>query len=81
VNYQHLKKNLNVIVEPNGNIHLTRRTKLNQDFQKKKPIKRLHKTWIKGLRKSTSTKIKSKKEKKNKKTDDTPVFLILMVNH
>jgi hypothetical protein len=70
-----LEKNLNVIVEPNGNVHLTKRTKLNKNFKKKKPTKRLQKLWIKGLQKPTSTTTtKPKKEKKNKKTDNAPVF-------
>jgi len=69
-----IDKNLNVIVEPTGNVHLTKRKKLNNNFKKKKPTKRLYKTWTKGLEKPTSTKIKSKKEKKNKKDEDKPVF-------
>jgi hypothetical protein len=70
-----IEKNLNVIVEPNGNIHLTKRTKLNNNFKKKKPIKRLNKTWIKGVQKPSSIKTKPKKENKNKKQDeDKPVF-------
>ncbi len=69
-----LEKNLNVIVEPNGNVHLTKRTKLNNNFKKKKPIKRLHKIWTKGLQKPISTKTKSKKEKNNKKDEEIPVF-------
>jgi len=74
VNYLHLKKNVNVIVEPSGNIHLTRRTTLNKNYKKKKPTKRLQKTWTTGLEKRSSIKTKSKKEKKLKKDEDTPVF-------
>jgi len=75
VNYQLLKKNLNVIVEPSGAINLTKRTKLNKNFKKNKPIKRLHKTWTQGLKQTPSvTKAKSKKEKKNKKDQETPDF-------
>jgi hypothetical protein len=69
-----IEKNLNVIVEPSGNIHLTKRKKLNSNYKKKKPTKRLYKTWTKGLPKPSSTKFKSKQEKKNKRNDDTPVF-------
>ncbi|CAF4633879.1 unnamed protein product [Rotaria sp. Silwood1] len=72
-----LEKNLNVIVEPSGNIHLTKRTKLSNNVNKKKPIKRLQKTWIKGIQQQQqlrSTKTKSKKEKKINKDEDLPVF-------
>jgi len=69
-----IDKNLNVIVEPSGNVHLTKRKTLNKNFKTKKPTKRLYKTWTKGLEKPTSTKIKPKKEKKNKKDEDKPVF-------
>ena len=70
-----LEKNLNVIVEPSGNIHLTKRTKLNKNFQKKKPIKRLQKTWLKGVQQQSSMKkLKPKKEKILKKDEDTPNF-------
>lgn len=69
-----VEKNLNVIVEANGNVHLTKRTKLNNGFKKKKPTKRSIKTWTKGLHTSKSATTKPKKESKNKKTDDTPVF-------
>ena len=67
-----VEKNLHVIVEPNGNIHLTKRTKLSENFKKKKPTKRLVKTWTKGIKQPSSTTTKPKKE--NKKVDDTPVF-------
>lgn len=67
-------KNLNVIVEANGNVHLTKRTKLNNNFKKKKPTKRLYKTWTKGLPTTQSTKPKVTKEKKKKINDETPVF-------
>jgi len=68
-------KNLNVIVEANGNIHLTKRTKLNKQYKKKKPTKRLQKTWTKGIQqRRTTTKTKPKKEKNIKKVEDVPVF-------
>ncbi len=67
-----LDNNLNVIVEPNGHVRLTTRKTLQNNFQKKKPTKRLYKTWTKGVQKQSSTK--PKKEKKNTKTDDAPVF-------
>ncbi|CAF0926399.1 unnamed protein product [Rotaria sordida] len=70
-----LEKNLNVIVGPNGKINLTKRTKLNNNnIKKKKPTKRLQKTWIKGIQQQRSTKTKPKKEKKTKKGEDLPVF-------
>jgi hypothetical protein len=69
-----IEKNLNVIVEPNGNVHLTQRKKLNSNYKKKKPTKRLIKTWTKGLPTQSSTKLQSKKDKKNKIKDDTLVF-------
>jgi len=69
-----VEKNLNVIVEPNGNIHLTKRTKLKKNFKKKPTTKRLQRTWIKGIQQSSGNIIKPKKEKKSQKEDDTPVF-------
>ncbi len=69
-----VEKNLNVIVEPNGNVHLTKRKKLNSNYKKKKPTKRLYKSWTKGLPKPSSTKVKPEKEKKKKSNDDTLVF-------
>ncbi len=69
-----VEKNLNVIVEPNGNVHLTKRKTLNSNYKKKKPTKRLYKTWTKGLPKASTNNDKPRKEKKNKKTDDTPVL-------
>jgi hypothetical protein len=69
-----VEKNLHVIVESNGNIHLTKRTKLNANYKKKKPTKRLQKTWTQGMKQKSSNKIESKKDKKNKKDDVTPVF-------
>ncbi|CAF0904157.1 unnamed protein product [Adineta steineri] len=70
-----IDKNLNVIVEPNGNIHLTKRTKLNNNFKKKKPTKRLQKIWTKGIQKSSTDKHQSKKQKNiNNRDDDTPNF-------
>lgn len=69
-----VEKNLNVIVEPNGNVHLTKRKKLKTNFTKKKTTKRLQKTWTAGLLKKGSTGAVSKKVKKTKPTDDAPVF-------
>jgi hypothetical protein len=53
-----LDNNLNVIVEPNGHVRLTTRKTLQSNFQKKKPTKRLYKTWTKGVQKQSSTKPK-----------------------
>lgn len=66
-----LEKNLNVIVEPDGNIHLTKRKKLKSDASNKKKKtksrKRLQRTWIKGVeqpqRIRTSSKAKKPKTK------------------
>ena len=69
-----VEKDLNVIVEPNGNVHLTKRNKLKTNFTKKKPTKRLHKTWTGGLLKKGSADTMTKKVKKIKPTDDAPVF-------
>jgi len=72
VNYQQLNKNLNVIVESNGTIHLTRRNKLNKNLKKKTITKRLQKTWVKGVQqRPTSTKAKKpKKEQKIRKDEN-----------
>ncbi|CAF1046173.1 unnamed protein product [Adineta ricciae] len=68
-------KNLNVIVEPNGNIHLTKRKKLNENYKKKKPTKRLQKTWLQGGQQKSSTKTpKPKKQKNVKQADETLDF-------
>lgn len=60
-----LEKNLNVIVEPNGTVHLTKRSKLNKNYEAKKPKKRLQKTWLKGVeqphRRTTTKKPKQTK--------------------
>ena len=74
------EKNLNDIVQPNGIIHLTRRKKLSNNVKKKKPIKRLYKTWTKGLQKQKhiSTKVKSKKE--NMITNIKPQLLDRLVS-
>jgi len=70
-----VENNLNVIVEANGYVHLTKRKKLKTDFKKKKPTKRLQKTWTKNLsNQSSSSKVKPKKQKKNPTKDDAPVF-------
>ena len=73
-----LDKNLNVIVEPNGAVHLTKRTKLSQGFEKKKTkkksTKRLQATWTRGLRVQRTGSGKSAQDKKNKnKKDETPL--------
>ena len=68
-----IDKNLNVIVESNGKVHLTKRKKLKNDYKKKKPTKRLQKTWTKGLLKHASAEVKPKKQK-TKPTGDTLVF-------
>jgi len=73
-----MEKNINVIVEPNGNVHLTKRKQLKDGYQKKKPTKRLVKTWTKGLASQSTGTILKKKPTKGKKikVDDTPVFNI-----
>ncbi|UJR35765.1 hypothetical protein I4U23_028513 [Adineta vaga] len=70
-----LDSNMNVIVESNGNIHLTKRKKLNDKYKKKKPTKRLQKTWLHGIQqKSSSKQLKSKKQKNTKNVDEKPDF-------
>lgn len=72
-----LEKNLNVIVEPDGNVHLTKRKKLKDLSAKKnkktKLRKRLQRSWLKGVEQlgTKRTGKKSKKEKKTKKTKTT----------
>ena len=65
-----LDKNLNVIVEPDGNVHLTKRTKLNKNFQAKKPRKRLQKTWLKGVEQPHRRTTKRQKKTKTTAADD-----------
>ena len=69
-----LEKNLNVIVEPNGTVHLTKRTKLNKGYEKKKKsAKRLQATWTRGLRVQRTGSGKSAQDKKNNKKEETPL--------
>ncbi|CAF4615259.1 unnamed protein product [Rotaria socialis] len=68
-----VEKNLNVIVEANGNVHLTKKNKLSNNVTKKKSTKRLQKTWIKGVQTHRTTNSKPKKEK-TKGVEDEPVF-------
>jgi len=74
-----VEKNLNVIVEPNGNIHLTKRTKLNNNFKKKKNRQNVSKKLgLKVYNNNLQQKLNQKKKRKLKKMIHQ--FLILMVN-
>lgn len=68
------ESNVNVIVQPNGNVQITKRKTLSTKPKKKKPTKRLQKTWLKGIQVQPSIKTKPKKEKKPKKVEEEPVF-------